>query len=185
MRSPSGWLYRKLLVPVSLARMGKKSGLVGVAVLLLPILEVVALIAVGGALGVLRTIALLVLLSVFGVWIFRVRVALLATSSVGGQGQNLAEVPKTVGSAVLAVLGAVLIMLPGFVTAAIGGLLQFSPIRAVLAHRVSRQFTSSVGSMGGFFGPGSDPFHRRGDVIDTDLAADSPPTRSQSSPELT
>ena len=185
MRSPSASPYRKLLVPVSLARMGKKSGLVGVAVLLLPILEVVALIAVSSALGFLRTIALFVLLSVVGAWIFRVRLALLAASPVGRQGQNLAEGPKTVGSAVLAVFGAALIMLPGFVTAAVGGLLQFSPIRAVLAHRVSGQFTSSVGSMGGFFGPGSDPFQGRGDVIDTDLATNSRPARPQSSPELT
>ena len=154
---------------------------------MLPILEVVALVAVGNALGFLRTIALFVLLSVVGAWIFKTRLALLAKSSlgasVGSPGQNLAEVPKVVGSSVLAVLGGALIMLPGFVTAIVGALLQIGPIRAALAHRVSGQFTSSVGSMGGFFGAGPDPFGSRGDVIDTDLST-SRPANNQSSPEL-
>lgn len=184
MRSPTRSLYRKLLVPVSLVRMGKKSGLVGVAVLLLPILEVVALVAVGNALGVLRTIALFVLVSVVGVWIFKTRLALLASHSLAQSTENLAEVPKAIGSSVLAVLGGALIMLPGFVTAVVGGLLQLSPVRAALAHRVSGQFTTSVGSMGGFFGAASGPTSQRGDVIDTDLAPDRP-TKPQSSPELT
>ncbi len=183
-RSPSDSLYRTLLGPVSLLRMGKKSALGGAAVLLLPILEVVALVVVGNALGFLRTIALFVLLSVVGAWIFKIRLTMLATSSVGGQGQNLAEVPKAVGVAVLAVLGGALIMLPGFITAIAGALLQFGPVRAALAHRVSGQFTTSVGSVGGFFGASADSFQGRGDVIDTDLATNDRPASPQSSPEL-
>lgn len=165
--------------------MGKKSGLVGVAVLLLPILEVVALVAVGNALGVLRTIALFVLLSVVGAWIFKTRLALLASTSLSQPPDGLAGVPKSIGSSVLAVLGGALIMLPGFVTAVVGALLQIGPIRSLLAHRVSGQFTSSVGSMGGLFGAGANPFTQRGDVIDTDLAPDQRPAKNQSSPELT
>ena len=183
-RSPSDSLYRTLLGPVSLLRMGKKSALGGAAVLLLPILEVVALVVVGNALGFLRTIALFVLLSVVGAWIFKIRLTMLATSSVGGQGQNLAEVPKAVGVAVLAVLGGALIMLPGFITAIAGALLQFGPVRAALAHRVSGKFTTSVGSVGGFFGASADSFQGRGDVIDTDLATNDRPASPQSSPEL-
>ncbi len=97
------------------------------------------------------------------------------------------------GSAVLAVLGGALMILPGFVTAVVGIALQFSPVRAVLAHRVTSKFTATVGTVGSRFGM-QDPFvsfgsegfgPRFNDVIDTDLVpepTDRPP--SPSSPEL-
>ncbi len=76
--------------------MGKKpgSGVVGVAVLLLPILELVALIVVGGALGAFRTVALFILLSVTGLYVFKARLARLAALSVG----QIADLEKHPGS---------------------------------------------------------------------------------------
>jgi UPF0716 protein FxsA len=174
--------------------MGKQSGLTGVAVLSLPILEVVALIAVGGALGGFRTVAILFLLSVAGVYVFRLRVVQLAARSFS-QASDVDQIPRTVGSAVLAVLGGALLILPGFVTALAGIALQFPPLRAALAHRVTSRFTTTVGTVGTRFGM-QDSFGRfgpegfgaqRGDVIETDLVADPtdrPPSRS-SSTELT
>ena len=72
------------------------------AVLSLPILEVVALVVVGGALGVFRTIALFVLLSLAGLYVFRARVAQLATRSLA-QTSDTGQMTRTIGSAVLAV----------------------------------------------------------------------------------
>jgi UPF0716 protein FxsA len=177
--------------------MGKKSGsgLVGVTVLLLPVLELVALIVVGGFLGAFRTVALFILLSIAGLYVFRARLAGLAAQSVG-QAANLQKTPRTLGSAVLAVLGGALMILPGFVTAVVGIALQFSPLRAILAHRVTSKFTTTVGTVGTRFGM-QDPFvsfgsegfgPRFSDVIDTDVvpgpndSTDRP--SSPSSPEL-
>lgn len=180
--------------PVGLSRMGKQSGITGLAVLSLPILEVVALIAVAGAVGGFRTVALLFLLSVAGVYVFKFRVAQLATRSFN-QATDHEGIPRTVGSAMIAVLGGALLILPGFVTAIAGIALQFPPLRVALAHRVTSRFTTTVGTVGtrfgmqgsfGRFGPEGFGAYR-GDVIDTDLAADPtdrPPSPS-SSPELT
>lgn len=146
------------------------------AVLSLPILELIALIVIGGALGAFRTVALFILLSVVGVYVFKARLARLAALSLG-QGSDLQDTPRALGSAVLAVMGGALMILPGFITAVAGIALQFSPLRAGLAHRVTSQFTTRVGSVGTRFGM-QDPFvsfgpdgfgPRYDDVIDTDV----------------
>lgn len=164
------------------------------AVLLLPMAEVVALIAIGGSLGALRTIALLGLLSLAGLYIFRSRLSQLASISLASDADQQTT-PRKIGSAVLAVLGGGLMILPGFVTGAAGIALQIAPLRALLAHLVTSQFTTTVGTVGTRFGMqdqntqfGQQGFgNRHGDVIDTDLAAeptDHPPSPSQSA-ELT
>ncbi|MFW2383306.1 MAG: FxsA family protein [Acidimicrobiales bacterium] len=190
-------MFLALRSPVDLSRMGKKSGksgLVGIAVLLLPMIEVVALIAVGGSLGAFRTIALLGLLSLAGMYIFRSRVSQLASISLVSDAEQQVT-PRKIGSAVLAVVGGALMILPGFVTGAAGIALQIAPIRAVLSHLVTSKFTTTVGTVGTRFGI-QDPYiqfgqqgfgTRHGDVIDTDLASeptDHPPSPSQSA-ELT
>ncbi len=147
------------------------------AVLLLPVLEILALAVVGSSLGFFRTIALFILLSIFGAWVFKARLAALATTAFDPQGAS--GVPAKVGSSVLAILGGGLIMLPGFITGIIGLALQLPPVRAALAHRVSAQFTTTVGTVGGRFGG-------RGDVIDVDLAQQpEDPNPFPSSSELT
>ncbi len=157
------------------------------AVLALPILEVVALVVVGGALGVFRTAALFFLLSIAGLYVFKTRVVQLTTRSLD-HNADPNEIPRTLGSSVLAVLGGALLILPGFVTAVVGIALQLSPVRALLAHRVTSRFTTTVGTVGTRFGM-QDPFRSsgfgtpRGDVIDTDLASDPndrPPSHSSS-----
>ena len=160
------------------------------AVLVLPILEVVALVVVGGALGVFRTVALFFLLSIAGLYVFKTRVVQLATRSLD-QNADPNEIPRALGSSVLAVLGGALLILPGFVTAVVGIALQLSPVRALLAHRVTSRFTTTVGTVGTRFGM-RDPFQSsgfgtpRGDVIDTDLASDpnDRPSSHSSSAEL-
>jgi len=156
--------------------MGKKSGLVGVAVLVLPVLELVALVAVGGALGFFRTIALLILAAFVGSWIVRFRMARLALTTATAVQADVAAVPRAVGSAVLGLIGGVLVLIPGFITSVLGLALQLPPVRALLAHRVSSQFTTTVGSVGNRFGG-------RGDVIDVDVVDPKDPS-ANASPEL-
>ncbi|NNE97114.1 MAG: FxsA family protein [Acidimicrobiales bacterium] len=161
--------------------MGKKSGLVGLAVLALPLVEIAALVVVGGALGVFRTLVFFLGMSVAGLYLFRLRLAMLASRG-----------SRRTASAVLAVVGTLLMMLPGFVTGALGLLLQLAPIRALLAHRVTAQFTTSVGGVGARFGF-QDPFGPqrppRGDVIDTTIVdtpePNSPDPFSSPTSELT
>ncbi len=157
--------------------MVRRSGLVGTAILLLPVAELAALIVVGRALGFLWTVLLFVLLSLFGVRLFRLRVAAIAATTVGAVTAD-AEVPREIASGVLALLGAALVVLPGFITGVVGLLLQFAVIRALLTSRVTAPFTTVVGSVG-------TRFAGRGDVIDVDVVdsgSNSPPFPS--SPEL-
>lgn len=149
----------------------------GTAILLLPIAELVALIAVGRALGFWWTVLLFVVLSLFGVRLFRLRVAAIAATTFGAVTPD-SEVPREIASGVLALLGAALVVLPGFITGAIGLLLQFAVVRALLTSRVTARFTTVVGSVG-------TRFAGRGDVIDVDVVdsgSNSPPFPS--SPEL-
>lgn len=149
----------------------------GTAILLLPIAELVALFAVGRALGFVWTVLLLVLLSLFGMRLLRLRVGAIAATTLGTVTSE-AEVPREIASGVLALLGAVLVVLPGFITGAVGLLLQFGVLRALLTSRVTGRFTMVVGSVG-------NRFAGRGDVIDVDVVdsgPNSPPFPS--SPEL-
>lgn len=137
-----------------------KSGILGVTILLLPVLELVALLVVGGVLGILNTIVVFVGLSVAGAWLLRVRLAGAAASLMTNAPAG--DVPRSVASSALAILGAALVMLPGFITGAVGLVLQLGPVRNLVAPKVTGQFTATVGSVGGRF--------VRADVIDVDLA---------------
>jgi UPF0716 protein FxsA len=151
-----------------------KSGILGVTVLFLPVIELVALLAVGNRLGVLNTLVLFVGLSATGAWLLRIRLAGAATALTAIEPG--ADVPRSVASSVLAVVGAALLLLPGFVTAVVGVVLQVGPVRRLVAHRVTSRFTTAVTSVGGRF------IHT--DVIDVDLvdSRPGPPDRRPHSP---
>lgn len=134
--------------PVRTPRRGPGAGRLALAaVLLLPIVEVVVAVAVARAVGALWTVAALVALSVVGFVVLR-RGGRAAIRSLGPQvvpgfpmsaDQVTAAAPargpmsKARGADLaLELAGAVLLVLPGFVTAAVGALLAFPPTRRLL-----------------------------------------------------
>jgi UPF0716 protein FxsA len=108
-----------------------------------PVLEVVAFIEVGLALGWLLPTALLVGISVLGVPLLRIqgrsaieRVA-LAVSERRPPGRAAID-------GALGFLGGVLLVVPGFVTDALGALLLFPPTRALGRRWISRHYAGRV-----------------------------------------
>lgn len=81
-------------------------------------------------LGVLNTLAALILVSVVGAWITK-RVGLGAFRRVQ-QSRNGAEVDKAVMDGFLIMAAGILLVIPGFVSGAIGGLLLLRPVRFAL-----------------------------------------------------
>ncbi|NNF56363.1 MAG: FxsA family protein [Acidimicrobiales bacterium] len=159
--------------------MVKKSGLVGMVVTALPILELITFFVLGARLGFLLTFVLSVALFFLGSWLFRYRLAAVANATASSLvGQDHSDGSK-VSSGLLALVGAGLLILPGFITGSMGLLLQFKPVRTLVLPRLTGNIGSMVGSVGHRFTP-------RGDVIDVDVVPnpDSRPRPSTSSPEL-
>lgn len=114
--------------------------------ILVPLLEMVVLIKVGGIIGVLNTIALVVLTATIGIWLLRHQG--LATLFKARQRLELGEIPaeEMLEGLVLAAGGA-LLLTPGFITDTIGFCCLIPPIRRglirLLRRRLERQVTVS------------------------------------------
>jgi UPF0716 protein FxsA len=121
------------------------AGLVIVAMI-----EIYVIIQVAHAIGALDTIALLILVSVAGVWLtkhagFTVLRRLRAQINAGH-----APTAELVDGVLVLVAG-LLIAIPGFVTDALGLLVLFPPTRALFRRSLHRRF--SVRVVGGGRGP--------------------------------
>ena len=159
--------------------MVKKSGLVGMVVTALPILELMTFFVLGVSLGFLWTFAISVALFFLGSWLFRYRLAAVATATASSLVAQDRSGGSKVSSGLLALVGAGLLIVPGFITGSAGLLLQFNPVRSLILPHLTGNFGSMVGSVGHRFAP-------RGEVIDVDIvdAPNARPRPSTSSPEL-
>jgi UPF0716 protein FxsA len=104
--------------------------------IVLPIAELYVIIQVGGAIGVLPTLALLILDSFIGVALFRSqgRVAWERFNAALSQGR----VPgREVFDGAMVILGGAFLLTPGFITDVIGILLLIPPTRAVVRSGVA------------------------------------------------
>ena len=110
-----------------------------------PLIEIAVIIQVGSWLGVLNTLALLILISVLGAWLVkRQGVGLLRRV----QGELAAgRVPATalVDGALLLVAGT-LLLIPGFVTDFFGLLLLLPPVRAGIRSWLRRRWIGGGGT---------------------------------------
>lgn len=135
-----------------------------------PVVEIYVMVQVANGVGVLEMLLLMVLLCVAGAWVLRVEtfqsLRRVRTSIAEGR-MPTAELLD----ALLVFIAGVLLVVPGFVTAALGLLLVLPPVRAV-ARRVLRRsvelgvgrrvrisgFSSTPGGRpGGAWGPGVRP----------------------------
>jgi len=106
-------------------------GVLFVFLIVVPIIELWVIVQVAGSIGVLETIALLILVSVLGAWLLRQQGMqtwrrLQATLQRG-------EVPTgEVTDGALILFGGALLLTPGFMTDAIGIVLLLPPTRAAI-----------------------------------------------------
>jgi len=147
----------------------------------MPLVELFVLVQVAGQIGVFWTFASLLAISVCGAWLVK-RQGLGVLRRVNAE-LNAGQMPTTslVDGALVMLAGALLIV-PGFVSDAIGLLLLLPPVRAglraVVVRRLQKRIdeATAAGGPAGFvfgrsgFGPGgfsSSTVFIRGDVFDT------------------
>lgn len=106
--------------------------------LLLPVLELVLLIQVGSAIGVLPTLGLIILSAVLGILLLRV--AGLATAWRARERLARGELPeREMFDGLLLALGGLLLLLPGFISDLFGLLCVLPFTRHLLLGRLQRQ----------------------------------------------
>jgi UPF0716 protein FxsA len=124
------------------------------ALIVVPVVELLAFIEVGRTIGWLAAIVLLIATSLLGAQLLRIQArAAIERVSLAVSGQR-----PPAGTAIdgaLAFLGAALLVVPGFVTDFLGVLLLLPFIRRLLRRRISRRYTAramSFAASAGRFG---------------------------------
>lgn len=117
----------------------------------MPILEIFVLIQVGSSIGALATIAIVVFTAILGTWLLRAQ----GLSTLGKARSRLAggEIPAFQLLEGLALgVGGALLLTPGFITDAFGFACLFPPTRHLLVNSLSKRFSVTQFSSGGFTG---------------------------------
>ena len=149
------------------------------ALILLPLVEIVVLVAVGRSVGLLWTIALLVVMAVAGAWLARRETGRTLRSLQ--QAVESGRMPADEATdAILVVVGGFLLILPGFLSDVVG-LLLVLPFTRPLARRLLQVLVAqqALKVRAGVVGPqvrrggGSAP--GRGQVIEGEVVAEEPP----------
>jgi UPF0716 protein FxsA len=107
---------------------------------LLPIIEIALFILVGGAIGILPTLALVVLAAVVGTALVR-RQGFQALTRLQASIDRGEDPRGQIAHAAMIMLAGVLLIIPGFFTDAIGLLLLVPPVRAFLIRKGASRAT--------------------------------------------
>jgi UPF0716 protein FxsA len=110
-----------------------------ILLLALPVAELVVLVQVAGEVGVLETIALLVLVSMVGVWLAK-RAGLGVLRRLRRAQAEGRPPSREVADGALILLAGFLLLLPGFISDAAGIALLLPPVRAGVRVLVARRF---------------------------------------------
>lgn len=156
---------------------------IGLLFLVIPLVEIYLIVQVGASLGVLPTIALLILISVVGGWLVKRE----GVSVIARVRRDLAAGRMPTDGLVdgALILGAgTLLLTPGFLTDIFGVLLLLPPIRAVVRKALILRYrgkatTFVAGSARRHFGSGRFGTGRYGDLITID---DEPQPRPTDAP---
>ncbi|MEM0908221.1 MAG: FxsA family protein, partial [Pseudomonadota bacterium] len=105
-----------------------------------PIAEIAVFIMVGSAIGVLPTIALIILSAVLGLTLLRNR-GLSALSRVRADLENDRVPADALAEAMSVAIAGILLIIPGFITDTIGLLLLLPGVRRGLGRKMSRSTT--------------------------------------------
>lgn len=153
--------------------------LILVLLIALPFVELAVLVQVSGSIGIFDTLALLVVVSLVGVWL--AKRAGLGVIARFRRTQAAGEVPsRELVDGALILLAGFLLALPGFVSDAFGILLLLPPVRIGVRTLVLRRLRSSASIV--VVGSGGVPDGRRGrmtedGVWDVDSWEDPPSPR--------
>lgn len=121
---PSGW--RPSIGSILLA-----------GLIFMPLAEIAVFIKVGGWLGLGPTLALIILTAVAGTWLLRHQRLAVLSRAQRQMEQGVLPVAEVFEGCCLVLAGA-LLLIPGFLTDAVGALLLLPPVRATLYRRLRR-----------------------------------------------
>ena len=158
--------------------------------LVVPFVELYVLIKVGSVLGVLNTIAVVLLVSVVGAWLVK-REGLKTLRRIQSQLDQLKVPTDELLDGGLIMLSGALMLTPGFVTDIVAIALLLPPIRKLVRRQLKARYGKrfSLVDMGGVGGVGAEtsfgsiftgsnsrgPFRsRRGPIIDVESEVDMP-----------
>jgi UPF0716 protein FxsA len=111
--------------------------------LVVPVAELAVLIAVGSEIGVLNTIALLILVSVIGAWLAK-REGLGVLRRIQAQ-LDAGRMPGAeLVDGFLVLFAAALLLTPGFLTDCLAVALLLPPVRAVVRRTLRRYFAARI-----------------------------------------
>jgi UPF0716 protein FxsA len=116
--------------------------------IVIPLVEIYVAVQVSHVIGGLNTIGLLLLVSIVGVWLTKAA----GFGVISRIRQQLAAGRMPTNELIdggLVLTGGVLLVVPGFVTGAIGLLLLFPPTRALARGTLKRRFQGRVTYLGG------------------------------------
>jgi UPF0716 protein FxsA len=119
-------------------------GLIALVILLVPVAELIVILKIGSVIGVLDTLALLILVSLVGAWLVkRQGLGLLARAQ---RDLEAGQVP-TAGlvDGVLLLAAGALLLTAGFITVAVGVLLLLPPVRAVVRRVLTARYRRRAG----------------------------------------
>ncbi|MGE0485039.1 MAG: FxsA family protein [Gammaproteobacteria bacterium] len=124
-----------------------------------PLVELYVLIAVGRSIGAGTTIGLVILTAVLGAWLLRAQgLATLARARATMAAGELPAIEMVEGLILL--LTGVLLLIPGFITDALGFLVLLPPVRRILARALAaRMVVQAMGPGGPRPPPGAGPDH--------------------------
>jgi UPF0716 protein FxsA len=125
--------------------------------IVIPLIELYVIVQVSHAIGVLDTIGLLLLTSLAGAWLAR-HEGFIVIQRVRDR-LDRGELPgREMIDGLLILIGGVLLLVPGFVTDAVGVLFLFPPTRALLRMWLGHRFAVQV------YGGGPDPYDGNGRI---------------------
>jgi UPF0716 protein FxsA len=154
-------------------------GLLFVLFVVVPLVELYVIVTVAQQIGAFPTLALLLTVSVFGAWLVkREGLGVMRRTQAMVQAGDL-PAREMVDGALLLAAGTMLVV-PGFVTDALGLLLVVPPVRAFVRNRLIARWERGSGGLGPGFGP-------RGRIVDVEFIGDVTPrgpTPSPTRPEL-
>jgi UPF0716 protein FxsA len=139
--------------------------------IVVPLVEMVVLIQVGGLIGAIPTVALVVLTATLGIWLLKLEG--LATLARVQQKLDQGQIPETeLLEGIMLLVGGALLLTPGFITDAMGFTCLLPGLRRPLARWIIRRgvlramnlsgssFTSGTFSSGSFTTRPSPPDHQ-------------------------
>ncbi len=127
-----------------------------------PLVEIYVAVQVAHVIGASNTVGLLLLISIAGAWLTK-HVGFAVVSRIRRQLAAGQMPTNDLIDGGLVLTGGVLLVVPGFVTGALGLLLLFPPTRALARGTVKRRFQGRVTYLGG---PGHSHLDGPPDIID-------------------